>query len=109
VSTCHGAAGASRLLDYAVNKSTRHPVNLSTGHHLHCLLSSSTSPTRQRVYCHPLQTYIVHGSLAWFPALLSRVAAGPVSTCHGVAGASRLLDYAVNMSTRHPVNLSIDQ
>jgi hypothetical protein len=49
----------------------------------------------------PLQTSLPSfaiGNLAEFPALLSRVAVGPVPTCHGVAGAWRLLGYPVSMS-----------
>jgi hypothetical protein len=71
-----------------------------------CLLSSFIPSFCQPVYCHRQPIYLANSSLAEFPALLSRVAVGPVPTCHGVAGAWRLLDNAVNLSRRHPVMLS---
>jgi hypothetical protein len=65
--------------------------------------STRSQPHQHAATSHPSYA---HGSLAEFPALLSRVAAGPVPTCHGVAGALRLLGYAVNLSRRHLANLS---
>jgi hypothetical protein len=95
VPTCHGVARAWRLLGYPVSmsklQSSCQPVYC---HRLHSLLSSSTLSSGHRQH-----TYIANGNLAEFPALLSRVAAGPVPTCHGVAGAWRLLGYPVSMST----------